>query len=135
VSRPFEKGDMVVSENKGIGIVISVRAMDRVAECEFGDGNTSFFSFKTGKECGFSSAVDWEDGDKIKYIRKPRKGGKEARDIVAMLANARRYGLNDLLITCGKDKKLRYKFKRIFEMGMSHILYVKAKSILGASNE
>jgi len=130
VDRPFSEKDMVVSKLYGVGIITFMNAKNGNFVADFKLAKNVYIpSGEVSHPITFEWVLD------IITIRKPRKGAKEARDIVAMLANARRHGLNDLLIICGKDKKLRCKFKRIFEMGMSHILYVKAKSMLGASNE
>lgn len=94
-NRPFELDDLVISKN-GTGIVTGLVANKRAVSCEFGE-NTSYYSLKTGKECQFSSAIDWDDGDEIKHIRTPRKGSKEARDIVAMLGRYQHKSLSSML--------------------------------------
>ena len=145
--RPFDEGDMVISENEGVGVVISLRSMTRVAECEFFE-NISFFSLRTGKECGYSSAVDWSAGDRIKIIRTPRKGGKEARDIVAMLGREHhKYLLSMLKIWVTLDDEIEaisdrnddyWKLRKrggFNEQSMSFMLFQKAKSKLGVENE
>ena len=64
--RPFEIGDLVILNNGETGIIFSL-ATPGIPFIIFNDDLYHF------------------NEDNIKTIRKPRSGGKEARDIVAML--------------------------------------------------
>lgn len=70
-TRPFEVGDLVVLKNGKTSIVIK----------EFPDG----FWIEPVEMTGNIWIDKHNEFAKIKTIRKPRKGSKEARDIVAML--------------------------------------------------
>ena len=71
--RPFEIGDLVVTKTGEIGTVLVVRFHKNI--------HTEYDLIISTDDC-----TRWCRRDDIKTHRKPRKGGKEARDIVAMLA-------------------------------------------------
>jgi len=90
----------------------------------------------------------FENGNNVKTIRKPRKGGKEARDVVAMIGREHhKYLLSMLKIWIKLDDEIetiddrRADYWRARKMGkfslqsLSLMLFKNAKSMLGASNE
>src|SRR5574343_1240455 len=74
--RPFEFGDLIVTAH-GVKTVISI---DNSKPVFIGGIEKTVWRIRT--ETGFYRECD------VKTIRKPRKGSKEARDIVAMLAHS-----------------------------------------------
>lgn len=95
-NRPFEKSYLVVSKEFGVGKVSYV------------DCPSSCFQFKF--ESRVSPLTYYDDLDDILTIRTPRKGSKEARDIVAMLARE----LHDLRLSHHKycrSKGWNHRFK------------------------
>jgi hypothetical protein len=78
--RPFEVGDLIVTTHYGTGIIIYMSYKGYI-ECDSftDDCNRHYFSTTDGVE-------KFRSESKIKHIRKSRKGAKESRDIVAMLA-------------------------------------------------
>ena len=74
--RPFEIGDLVVTKTGEIGTVLVVRFHKNI--------HTEYDLIISTDDC-----TRWCRRDDIKTHRKPRKGGKEARDIVAAIL--RRY--------------------------------------------
>jgi hypothetical protein len=75
----IEVGDMVVSRKYGVGIVTNAFPDSDTGTIKFKKGSVGIYSLK-------NRILAFSDADKIISIRKPRPGGKEARDIVAMLA-------------------------------------------------
>jgi len=74
--------------------------------------------------------------DYIKHIRKPRKGGKEARDIVAMFAKLYRQKLNDILDTYKYlDMNTDDYWETRKAKGYYPFALEKAKTMLGASDD
>ena len=127
MSRPFEVGDLVMS-TIGIGVVVSFYKNKKVVEVEINE-NTYYFSIATGKECNFSSAVEFDDGE-IKTIRHPRKGNAESRAIVAMLARRYKNAVikNWKKVKSKKDTSLHIIYKSWDVSGRDS--YKKAKSML-----
>jgi len=120
--RPFDAMDLVVLTNGKIAVV----------HCLFEDG--------AWLDDGVNGNKIWIDKynelEKVKTIRKPRKGGKEARDIVAMLG---RIAHRDLLvwyrIAKAGGQLAIYWGKRKSEKVDSFLVFDAAKSMLGVSNE
>jgi len=116
-NRPFEVGDMVVLTTKEKGIVFSInnwghfpvkiRLNDRVLSV-MPDGTTGTL----GRQF-------------IKTIRTPRKGSKEARDIVAILLSNARDAKKNYNLAFNKDVKSIYTMSHDVIMR----LYEKAKSM------
>lgn len=74
MKRPFEVGDLVVSEEYGLGTINGKTSDNFAIRVVFENYEWGYLFFHG------------DDLEKIKTIRRPRKGSKEARDIVAMLA-------------------------------------------------
>jgi len=128
--RPFEIGDMVC-----------VRIGDHKPFIE------------EVKSCSHEFLITTTSGgiihhDYVKHIRKPRKGGKESRDIVAMIGREHhKYLLSMLKIWVTLDDEIeavsnrKADYWRIRKRGgfnrqsMSFMLFQKTKEKLGASNE
>ena len=135
-NRPFETGDMVVSELFGICTVIKVRIDD--VKVKTTDDDEICFSLNGN----FLVNEEYPD---IKTIRKPRKGGKEARDIVAMLARSYKHELSKILRLWGiysdsqeeanKDYWKKRKSGGFIEKNKVYLNFQKAKLMLGDHNE
>ena len=80
-------------------------------------------------DAGDKFFLTFDDVEKM-YIRKPRKGNKEARDIVAMLAWTYRYRVLNSYKKYGatKNKKLSYFYNLTGMRG--YFAFNKAKSML-----
>jgi len=86
--RNFEVGDLAVY-NGNVGTVTYIFTDPRVINCVC----VTFWESTAERQGnsvhirldGHFDSYDWGDDCFIKHIRKPRKGSKEARDIVAML--------------------------------------------------
>jgi len=116
--RSFEIGDMVLSKKNGTGFVTAFVANKTAIECEM-QYNFHYYSVENGVECGFSKSTpavifEYDNGDKIKHIRKPRPGCKEARDIVAMFALEHRKSLNSTIaLNLGSKKQIYIADKKV----------------------
>jgi len=120
--RPFAVGDMVVCHLKDgsrVGVIKTINPYFVKSPC--------FIDF------GIFSL--WIPNDHIITIRKPRKGGKEARDIVAMVGTELHkklleeckdyYQFHDLKKSYWANRKARLLCKT------ERRLFLKAKSMLG----
>jgi hypothetical protein len=119
--RPFEKGDLVITTDSKIGKVMLVK--------------TEWAKDKGWREFEKPLIVMFEHGTQhctieyIKHIRKPRPGGKEARDIVAMLGSQARIAKNL------QARELGWSFLKNFTAngGIKNygvVIFQKAKSML-----
>lgn len=123
--RPFAKGDMVVCKIDGVTQIGRIKRYDNYFAV------SPLFVIFDGFEL-------WVKRHEVKTIRKPRKGGKEGRDIVAMLGREYHKDMRWLLFNIklrdnNKDDLIDYWDNRK-NKDMSYIsgnLYLKAKSMLG----
>ena len=83
MSRPFAVGDLLILADTTQCELISFSIQKHTVSKEFKAGDTTLsIKIRSGNECG----MYFENANNVKTIRTLRKGGKEARDIVAMLA-------------------------------------------------
>jgi len=141
VDRPFEVGCMVVCNKYGIGVVTELNAtFYKYVECKFESKRIDFslrgYETFEDERCTVEEHKTEMLNSVITAIRKPRKGGKEARDIVAMLG---RIAHRDLLvwyrIAKAGGQLAIYWGKRKSEKVNSFLVFDAAKSMLGVSNE
>jgi len=91
VNRPFEVGCMVVSNKYGIGVVTELNTtFYKYVECKFESKRIDFslrgYETFEDERCTIEEHKTEMLNSVITAIRKPRKGSKEARDIVLDLA-------------------------------------------------
>jgi len=120
VNRPFEVGDMVIS--KRFGICYVSRITTNVVKVKSKDDDLFF-----GTDGRF---LEYEIEPDIVTIRTPRKGSKEARDIVAMLA--RSYHKNIIKDWKKGNLKKKLPLKSVYKSWTvsGRNTYEKAKSML-----
>lgn len=146
-ARPFVAGDIVISPELSVGYIFE---MDRKLYAHFPKLK------KMQLESGL--CADMSDGDvelfdneyillddnndliylnyTIKTIRTPRKGGKEARDIVAMFAKLYRQKLTDILDTYKYlEMPINEYWKTRKAKGYYPFALEKAKRMLGGSDD
>jgi len=130
--RPFEKGNMVILTNGKISKVVQ----------QFGDG----FWIEPIEQFRGNIWIDkYNEFEKVKTVREPRKGGKEARDIVAMIGREHHKYLLSMLkiwvtlddeieaVSNRKDDYWRTRKRGVFNrQSMSFMLFQKTKTKLGA---
>jgi len=149
-NRPFAVGDMVVCNKHGVGTVTDLNATYyKFVECKFGRKKIDF-SLR-GYETFYDerSTIDEHKTEfllsEIITIRTPRKGGKEARDIVAMLAQRLQshyydvydYWMDNAIDGDKKRAEKEYWSERksgCFDAHDSFVCLQKAKSMLGVNN-
>ena len=123
-NRPFEVGDLIISKRygNGFGVVVSISDSEKSGKAVF-DGTDYEKVFLT--ETGIFKYFDLE---KIKTIRRPRKGNAESRAIVAMLAR----NVHKKALQLHSYTKHEVQFKKIYNVlrECDSGLYVKAKSML-----
>ena len=131
-NRPFEVGNLVVSNECGCGIVESIELYNDSALiiCVKFSGYVLHYN-SGGNQCSvFGRTGKSIFTDKIKTIRKPRHGGKEARDIVAMLAVEHRRSLNDCLRAHLNLKAVCKKIREVNKETIRWVMYSNAKEML-----
>jgi hypothetical protein len=129
--RPFAVGDMVISTNGEVGILRSIKY-----QWIMGDGETNFANPLL---VTFGCSTRHYPVSHIKHIRKPRKGGKEARDIVAIVARyfkeIRVKRFRDCIIA-GKSKKQALDDACAYATASAvYDIYMEQKKRLGGSND
>lgn len=118
--RQFAVGDIVISKEFGIGHVLNVTKHGYV-DALFGSTRLTF---------DMQGKYEKDKPPDIKTIRNPRKGGKEARDIVARLARDYR---NEVINYHNEHfKSLRVCYIRL-RSDREWKVYDREKSMLGAS--
>jgi len=137
--RPFKSGDILIIETPSVIIDNPPPPEKYTAECTkvFSDGMimVRYKSHINNHDITaiFNANGESIDGhDVIKTIRKPQKGGKEARGIVSMLCKEYRRFLNDSLRTHLKFKAACVAIRSANKETTSirYVLYISAKSIL-----
>jgi len=115
-NRPFAVGDMVISKRYGKGVI-------KTYIPETFSISPLFVHFESIERF-------WCYEKDIKTIRTPRKGSKEARDIVAMLAN--RYHKNIIKDWKKSNLKKKLPLKSVYKSWTvsGQDAYKKAKSML-----
>jgi len=133
--RPIETGDWVVYRAKDlVTLEPEILFSEVTSACMSEIGNAHLVIRVMRGDMGLSENVLVSN---VITIRKPRKGGKEARDIVAMLCKEYRRFLNDSLRPHLKFKADCVAIRAVNKEPTSirYVLYSLAKSKLGALNE
>jgi len=140
--RPFEAGDLLILNDSTQCELMSFSIQKHTISTEFRSGDVLLdVKIYSGKWYG----TYFENGNNVKTIRKPRKGGKEARDIVAMVGREHhRYLLNMLKIWIKLDDEIETiddreadywrarKLGKLSLQSLSFMLFQNAKSMLRA---
>jgi len=143
-NRPFAVGDLVVTLNNGVGAIIEFDEYNKyiivalASLTKWGSNERGYYDTNYGNNYSKDSQTDivYFTRCKIKTIRTPRKGSKEARDICAMLLRQYiKFVKFYIFEGCGFERPYHNKeIKHYYDDWKSkhsiYLCYQKAKSML-----